>query len=292
MKLSFIIASVDRKEFLQNCLTSIEKAYAEGDFDIETLVVLQNSKEKKETVSLKYPHLTMFYHIEETGLSAARNYAIKKSTGDLLIFLDDDAEVRSDFLKVLTEKFSASEAEAFCGRILEKDTRRCYALCFADQKKKYLKRKDYKYFMGSAHVFKKSLIEKIGLYDEQFGAGAKYPAAEESDMFFRAKRQGARILYIPELVFFHSIPEKTSAKKVYNYFYAGGAMLSKQIISHKKHFYLYLSFLIVIVVKSFIRIIQVMLFYENIKEKDARFHFRSVFKGTIKGTLAYIREAR
>jgi len=290
MKFSFIVASIGRDQQLQNCIDSIEKAYDyRKDFGIEILVVFQNIKENDCNIKIRYSELTTIYYINGKGLSRARNYAIKRSKGDFLIFLDDDAQIKENFLNILAESISITAVEALCGRILEKSTDRCFGLCFMNDKKKYLDRTDFRYFMGSSHVLKKSVIEKIGFYDERFGVGAKYPGAEESDMFFRLKRQGLKVIYLPELIFYHPIFYLTPASQVFNYSYAVGAMLTKQMFSDSKYLFIYAFIITESIFKSFIRMLQNLLFTKTIAEKNKRFQFNSVFKGTIKGIIDYLK---
>jgi len=293
MKCSFIIASINRNQQLQECIKSIEKAHEyKKDCTIEILIVLQDGKRAEDNIKLMYPELTTFYIIDQRGLSKARNYAIRKSKGDSLIFLDDDAQIKEDFLEVLSENCLGLGAEAFCGRILEQNTNRIFSVCFANSKKKYLKRSDFRYFMGSSHIFRRSTIQKIGLYDERFGAGAQFYGAEESDMFFRVMRQEEKVIYVPELIFYHPISHETSASKVFNYSYAVGAVLTKQIFFDRTHLLVYLSILAKIILKGFLRVIQGVFFIKSVENRNKQFHYKSALSGIFKGIYGYVRSDR
>lgn len=291
IKYSFIIASYgNRKRQLQDCIVSIEKAYKNrGVSDVEVLVVLQDISANDCSIETKYPGLLCLYSIEGKGLARARNYAVKKAKGDFLIFLDDDARIKEDFLGILSDSLSTDSAEAFCGRIFEQDGDKYFQLCFADDKKRCLKREDFKYFMGSSHIFKRSLVDKVGFYDEMFGAGAKYPAAEESDMFFRIMRRSLKVVYLPDLVFYHPAPYQTDARKVFDYSYATGAMLIKQAISDINHFFTYFFIIAELLLKSFLRFIQ-SIFLKSIRLRNERFHYRFFMLGMLKGMFDYARE--
>jgi glycosyltransferase involved in cell wall biosynthesis len=292
MKFSFIVPSVDSNgRLLQDCIDSIEKAYEHGKgFDIEILVVFQGAEDGRAAVKTRHAGLAVFYNIKEKGLARARNYAIGKNKGDFLIFLDDDARVREDFLEVLRAAVLENSAGAFCGRILEKDTGECYTACFEDIEKKDLRRKDFRYFMGSSHVLRRSAVEKTGFYDEKFGVGAKYPGAEESDMFFRMKSQNEKVLYIPELVFFHPISYRPPASKAFDYSYASGAMLTKQIIHDWKNSFVYIVIIAAIVFKSLIRAAQAAVFFKGSEHRNARFHYGAILKGVPMGIIEYVKE--
>lgn len=286
MKFSFIITSVGKDKELQKCVESIEKAYEyRKDIGIEILLVIQDSY-KNKTVKTKYPELSSSYYISRTGLSAARNFAVKKSRGEYLVFIDDDAAVKEDFIDILSKNIG--EADALCGRIMDPSDNRVFSRCFLDAEKKYLNRFKFRYFMGSSHIVKKSILEKIGLYDENFGTGARYRGAEESDIFFRMLRENRRILYLPDLIFYHPVTYKTPVARAFDYAYAVGAMLSKQTITDKRHFFIYGFLIIEIMLKSLFRSAQAFLFLNSIKIKNEQFQYRSAFKGTVSGIISYI----
>jgi len=289
VKISFIITTLGREEELTACIASIERAceYAQNP-DIEILVVFQGVQDDKDAGGRQKQ--AVFYYIQEKGLSAARNFAIKKSTGDYLVFLDDDAGIKEDFLSVLMKSILLLNAGAFCGKIVDPVNNQFYASCFLDNKCRPLGYFDFVYFMGSAHVLKKTTIEKIGFYDQKFGAGAQYPAAEESDMFFRLKQWQEEIIYQPELIFFHRINYVTSDIKRFNYAYAVAAMLTKQIVLDGKHRLIYLFIISEVILKSFLRTLQTIFFMKSIELKNSRFRYKSVFKGSFKGVFDYIKE--
>lgn len=285
MRISFIIASLnDRARQLQSCVDSIVKAYEKKkDSDLEILVVLQKVKERDCDIKTRYPGLIKIYYIEEKGLSRARNYAIGKSRGDLLIFLDDDAMIKNDFLDILSSSPLIASADALCGRVCDQNANRS----FSGDKMKYLRRTDFRYFMGSSHILKRSVIDKIGAYDEDFGAGAKYPGAEDSDVFFRLKRRFIKIFYIPEIVFYHDL---TLGTKAFEYSYATGAMLAKQIFSGKRYFFVYLRIITGILGKSFMLAMREALFSKNPGPKNTRSYNNRIFLGTLMGIFDYTRQ--
>ena len=289
MKISFIIPSVDRDQELQQCITSIENAYQYSkEIPIEILVVFQNTQQNKN-ICTRYPGITTFYYINETGLSVARNYGIKKSNGEYLVFLDDDATVKEDFLYTLSRNIFLNNANAFCGRIYDPTRNVFFSELFYNKNKKILNRLDFRYFMGSAHILSKKIIEEIGYYDERFGAGSKYPGAEESDVFFRLKACNEKIYYLPELIFFHPFPDDISPRKIYDYSSAIGAVLIKNSILDKPHSFIYFIIISEIILKASIRVLQTKLAPRSMQNKNARYQYYRVLKGFLSGTISFIR---
>lgn len=288
MKISFIVASVDRDESLQKCIFSIERAHDyKQDIPIEVLVVIQKAKQKKN-IQIRYSQIVTFYYINELGLSVARNFAIKNSSGDYLVFLDDDAEVSENFIETLSQKtLLYNHINAFCGRLIDANQDIPFSTLFYNEKVKKLRRLDFQYFMGSAHVLSAKIIKKIGGYDEHFGVGGKYCGSEETDIFFRLKSAGEQVIYLPELVFFHPIPV-TPPGYVYKYAYAIAAILTKSCINDKKHVVIYCYIVLQRLTKAIIRILQKLIFKGAYLEKDRKYHYSSLVKGTFKGIRDFI----
>lgn len=288
MKISFIIASVDRDQELQQCIISIENAYQyRSDIQIEILVVIQKTKKKKD-LRICYPEIITFYYIDGIGLSVARNFAIEKSQGDYLVFLDDDAAVKEDFIDILLKSIIVhNKTNAFCGRIIDPVQHIPFSKLFHNNDVKILRRFDYQYFMGSAHVLSREVIKKIGCFDERFGVGSKYYGSEESDIFFRLKAANEKVIYLPDLVFFHPIPHGIP-HYAYYYAYAFGAALTKNCVNDKAYFFIYCLIFLNIIMKVFIRILQKVLLRGIYKKKDERYDYSSVLRGILRGIKDFI----
>jgi len=283
VRISFIIASVDRDQQLQQCIASIERAHeCRSDIAVEILVVIQKSKSPK-VISMTHPDIVSIYYINELGLSVSRNYAIAKSTGDYLVFIDDDAAVGEDFIDILSNTvLKYDNVKVFCGKLFDPFQNMPFSHLFYNNEEKMLGRYDYKYFMGSAHVLSRDVVIGIGGYDERFGVGSLYYGSEESDIFFRLKASNEKVLYVPELVFHHPIIN-AAPRYVYNYAYAVGAMLTKNCINDKAFFFIYCWIVIEITIKASVRILQKMLLGGIYKDKDERYHYSALIKGTFKG---------
>jgi len=291
LKFSFIISSVDRYDDLKNCLTSIETAYdySNHNIDIEILVVFKGNGVKSKSVKSKYPYLVKFYTYEDIGLSGARNVGIKESSGDYLVFIDDDAKIKEDFLRVLLDRtVFYDKVNAFCGRLIDPIQNIPFSILFSDNSVRKLGRLDFQYFMGSAHVLSRKAVKKIGYYDERFGSGSKFFGSEETDIFFRLKAVNEEVLYLPDLVFYHPIP-LAPPKYVYNYSYAISGCLTKNCINDKRHFFVYFFIALKLASKASIRILQKSILGGKYKQKDQRCHYAYVLKGMFGGMRRFIK---
>jgi len=291
MKCSFIIPSLGRQKELQKCLSSIINSYEyiNNRVEIEILVVINGGNCDSSFLDIKYPEITEIYTLKEKGNSRARNYGIKKSRGDYLFFLDDDAFVREDFIKVLFENIKKNEAQAFCGRLLNPQDNSPFTKVYRNDTSKYLYHFDYHYLGGTELVIKREIIERIGFFDENFGPGAKYYAAEQTDLFFSLLRANIKVKYVPELIIFHPVVNDTPPEKVYYYSYGMGAALIKHLFSEYRSFFIYFLIILNILLRSALRSLQIMLFPRSIRCINNRFRFFDVFRGTLLGMVGYLK---
>lgn len=111
MKITLIIPTYGRTKSLGNCLASLATCQYPPD---EVLIIDQNGgdnySENEAGIALVQKAMTsvLFKHVfaKEQSLTAARNLGIKESTGDVLVFSDDDVEFMPDSFSCLRSFFS------------------------------------------------------------------------------------------------------------------------------------------------------------------------------------------
>lgn len=105
-KFSVIIANFNGKEYITDCLSSVFKT----DYSsVEIIIVEDGSIDGSLEVIKKFQNRYNFQLIQNDknlGLVASRNKAIKKASGEILVFLDNDTQVDKNWLKGLAEVFS------------------------------------------------------------------------------------------------------------------------------------------------------------------------------------------
>jgi len=79
----------------------------------------------------------------------------------------------------------------------------------------YDKLQDVDWMMGAAVMLKRDLVEKIGLFDEDYKL-----FVEDTDLCFRIRKAGKRVVFLPDAVVFHyhgaSVKEGFSKAQVYH----------------------------------------------------------------------------
>lgn len=101
-KFSIIIPVYNTKlQYLNECLYST----LHQDFnDYEVIVVDDGSKQEVSNFLDNYKSSKLkVYHINNSGISCARNYGINHSDAEYLIFVDSDDVLSTDYLKILND---------------------------------------------------------------------------------------------------------------------------------------------------------------------------------------------
>jgi glycosyltransferase involved in cell wall biosynthesis len=115
MHVSICVCTYNRASILSYCLNALAKLNIPTGWDVEILVIDNNSTDDTkgvvEDAAQQSPIKILYFHESRQGLSAARNRAINESCGAYLGFLDDECVVQSDWLEIMAadiEEFSPS----------------------------------------------------------------------------------------------------------------------------------------------------------------------------------------
>ena len=90
MKISIIIPVYNSKKYLRKCLTSLKK---QSYKNLEIILINDGSTDNSLDICNQYKKIDKRFKVytkKNGGTSSARNYGIKKSTGDYITFVDND----------------------------------------------------------------------------------------------------------------------------------------------------------------------------------------------------------
>lgn len=99
-KISIIIPVYNGEKFLKKCLDSVLKqTYS----NYEIIIVNDGSTDKTSDILKKYQKIKKItvFNQENQGVSIARNNGIDRATGDYIMFVDVDDQIREDALEIL-----------------------------------------------------------------------------------------------------------------------------------------------------------------------------------------------
>jgi glycogen synthase len=112
---SVIIPTYNRKDMLRDTLNSLaQQTYP----NFEVIVVDDGSTDgTAEIVEEAFPFPLRFFQQSNQGATAARNLAARQSRADILVFLDDDILLQSDYLTYVIREHATSQNAIVVGTV-------------------------------------------------------------------------------------------------------------------------------------------------------------------------------
>jgi cellulose synthase/poly-beta-1,6-N-acetylglucosamine synthase-like glycosyltransferase len=198
IRASIVIPALNEAENLSRNLPLVRQQMGPSD----ELIVVDNGS-NDDTSALAKKHCTEVVWEPTRGRSQARNAGIKRSRGDIVVFLDADCHPASDWLNVLVAGFEDSAIGAVAGEISvshgENDLGRYLA-----RKGHLTQEANFKHpflpFGGSANIaFRRSVLNRIGLFDTNLFSG------HDADLCWRMQLEtDFKIVRAPAAVVYHS----------------------------------------------------------------------------------------
>jgi len=143
------------------------------------------------------------------SLTFARNEGIRRASGDVVIFIDDDVELAPNFIEQHLAAFDDPSIGAVAGRVVEAkgdalqgtgEIGRLMPDGSAQGNFHLDRRVECDYGRGCNMSFRRNLLHAIDGCDERY-IGGFY--REDSDLFARVKRLGHRVLFEPDADVLH-----------------------------------------------------------------------------------------
>jgi GT2 family glycosyltransferase len=204
---TLIICSRNRPKLL---FETVESVLRGNDVPTEMIIVDQSAASLPELAEMKTerPCELRYIHSKTVGVGASRNLGISSSRFEVLIFIDDDMFVETDWFRNLVQAvIKAGSCSVVTGQVLagesEVPSGKAPSIKKDQQPAIYQGRisKDVLY-TGNMGAYR-SVFDQIGLFDERLGPGTSFPAAEDNDLGYRLLEQGYCICYVPEAIVYH-----------------------------------------------------------------------------------------
>lgn len=200
--ISIIIPIYNREKYIDKCIESI---LAQTYTDWELILVDDGSTDSSGEIAESYAkdnERISVIHVENGGMSWARNKGIEKTKGEYITFLDSDDELYPDSLKALLTALEGNDAEISIGSFVygEKKDKIPGNVCrerLYDSKEAIEDVLFQKKLLPSAwgKIYKRSLFDKI-----RFREGIYY---EDLDLFYKLFLEAKKIVYIDTPVYFY-----------------------------------------------------------------------------------------
>jgi glycosyltransferase involved in cell wall biosynthesis len=217
-QVSLIICTVDRLPDLERCLASVRPFAAA----LAEVIVVNNGSHLAAVEEIAQHHHAKVVNEPRRGVSRARNTGIRNAQGNIVVFLDDDAQAREDWLPRLIAPLADSSVDGVMGAVRAQDPTEPWQQAFetilsqglpdgptmldarAARDPFPLRMAMNGFTMNAA--FRRDVFGRFGYFDERFGRGTPIDSGEDPDCFFNVLRLGGRIFFEPRAVVDHRWP--------------------------------------------------------------------------------------
>ncbi|MFH0832254.1 MAG: glycosyltransferase family 2 protein [Candidatus Aenigmatarchaeota archaeon] len=215
-----LVFTYNNEDIIERCLKSIKnQSYKK----FSCMVIDDASTDGTvELVKKKYPWVNVYKKEKNTGPTEGRNIGIEKTKNKYIAMLDSDVELSKDWLKNQVALIKSDKDIGIVGSKLllpngninsagGSITRLGFGF---DKTTDSKKQEQVIYVCSAAWMMRRSIIEKIGFFDERFF----YPH-EDTDYCWRACIAGFKVVYNPFTVAYHlsgGTIKKMSKRVAYN----------------------------------------------------------------------------
>lgn len=198
-RVSFIVVTHARAQWLSGALASIQRQTVNS----REIVVVVNGPDPETQQFLRAlgseARVAVLEH--NYGVGAGRNAGIALARGEILFFLDDDAELRDldTTVRLLTHFERDPELGVVGFLVIDPATGAIERRCIPFRNKRVPQGPTAAcYFAGGACAIRRAVFDRVGLYDESLFYGG-----EELDLSYRLLEAGFHILFDPSVAMLH-----------------------------------------------------------------------------------------
>jgi glycosyltransferase involved in cell wall biosynthesis len=204
LEVSVVVPTRDRPQMLSTCLASIAASLGPGD----ELIVVDSASSSPEVEPVAVAAGATYVRVDEPGASRARNVGWRTAHHELVAFVDDDVRVAPSWADGIRAVFRAHPEVAFLtGRIgipPEQGLVERPVALKEEEEPAILTRLTAGVLGHSANlVVRREALARVNGFDELMGAGARFRAAEDNDLFDRLLDQDFAGRYEPAVQAWH-----------------------------------------------------------------------------------------
>lgn len=187
----------------------------------QVIVVADHNPALCGRLAVEYPDVEVISNKLEKGLSGARNTGIEDATGDVVVFLDDDARAQPQWLETLLASYDDESVLGVGGAALADWSSSGRPAWLPEEflwvvgcsyRGQPRVRAEVRNPIGANMSFRRSAFDQAGLFDSSLGrtfTSSRPLGCEETEFSIRLRRlsPGARIIYEPQAVVYHHIDQ-------------------------------------------------------------------------------------
>ena len=194
-EVSVYIPCFNATETIQSCLEAVLRQ----TYLIKEILVIDDGSTDETTKIVSGYSVRLIRHMNNQGLAAARNTALKNINTEFVASLDADCIPEPNWLERLMKRFNSAKIVGVGGKVSETYVSSPFDLWRSVHMKQYWEEEAKPVFLfGSNTVFRKKTIVEVGLYDKNFKNNY-----EDVDISHRLKKLGYTLVYEPKAIVHH-----------------------------------------------------------------------------------------
>lgn len=223
---SVIILTRNRKNDLKKCLESLQKSTYKR---IEVIILDNGSRVEVSAWAKRFFPEFIFKRSEKNlGAAGGRNYCMKFTKGDYLLFIDDDTKIEKNMISELVEVLKNEKKVGIVHPKIYDMSKKGFLqgigcdinLISGRVSTIGIRERDYGQYdnikeisaAGCIWMVKREVIEKIGGYDEVY-----FTHYEDPDFSYRARKVGFKIYFVPKAQAWHKSIQSISDNRFLGY---------------------------------------------------------------------------
>jgi glycosyltransferase involved in cell wall biosynthesis len=202
-RVSVLICTRDRAESLRATLDSFQSCMVPDGVEAELIVIDNGSTDHTAAVvkSACVGRFELRYFFEGSkGQCRARNRGMAESTGEILIWTDDDVRVPANWIEGMIEPIVSGKADAVAGGFTTaNEVREEYLRTYTEiltgpttEDSRYLLEDPEATMVGMNMAFHRRVLQKVESFDERVGPGA-LGLADDTLFSLRVRDAGYRV---------------------------------------------------------------------------------------------------
>jgi len=241
---SIVIVNYNGEKYLKGCFNSVFKS----DYPNFAVIFIDDASTDKSLKIVRdnfgeKPLLTIVRNKKNFGPSRSRNIGINYSKGEYIAFLDNDVEVKEDWLKEAVKVFQENPqiGAAQCKLILSNDRGRIdscghYLSIFGFPFEVGVNEYDTQQYnrvieifggKSAALVVRSKCLDLAGRFDPDY-----FIYGEDTDICWRIWLTGYKVVFIPNSVVYHKIGGSLNKESNYRVYYEGSKNNIKNLIKN------------------------------------------------------------
>lgn len=228
--ISVVIVNYNGKRFLGECLSSL---FAQAYRNMEVFVVDNASSDDSiEFIRNNFGDIKIIRQDKNLGFAKGNNIAIRQARGAYVATLNNDTVVEKKWLSELVNAMELDKRIGICAsKILFYNNRNIInssGICvdkisgftwdrgFGDKDgEKYKERQAVFGACAAAALYRKDMLDQIGLFDEDF-----FAYHEDVDLAWRAQLYGWKCMYVPAAIVYHHLSATAGLNSPFKEYFA------------------------------------------------------------------------